>query len=1082
MKLSHVVTVLVGVFLIVLIAPLSQFLTMMTVNLDLETASPVGWAVGIVFSIVLVLAVLRFLKPIVGKANLVILYTMLTISVPVMNIGMVRQCFLTMNAVMREYLGQGTSTYRTAYNVLSEDWFPLVPTREGVAYNKADRLLRLLRDNDVIKQREEARRKATSALLLESQRLTLLEQAEEARENAPDSERKEQLKTLLRDVPPQEAAKVLALAEPEALESLELEGALRDLAAQAEEDEPELPRTRTAADVQAAEKAVMEQLSKPGQRLARAIMREADRLDAIAAGRTAGQAEPSEEEIEELAERIRLMGPDQLEKIIEMAQQDAEGTRGAKVGEALERMGLRELLYRRKEQLDAQSEAAAEVLPGLLEDTSEFAASLLPMNYDNLDPDSRDRIDFTVEGLDQQRRSELMEQKQWIEEHLDEVRGKVNALSSSDYRSVVDGLSADYLSRYQQMEDAEFDHLRNSFVYRLTRQERQAIRRQDGSGGTPDQNLDGFNDSLWRTLEEQRRKQNMPWKQNVRTLFRDLPWHLWVRPMVMWGLLFTAIFLFLMCVAEWLRRKWVERENLAFPLVDVADGIIRHDWELEVAVDPREPPKRRMEFNPIFLLGLGIGLIWLTAEAAGHYGLVSKEYIAEYNVSSEVFKTGALKSMDKVQLVLSPIVIGIAFLVSLEISFSVWVLFFVYSIIIFFVNISMDQVPQDSVYTGWGAGRMFPFPMEQMLGAVVAFTAVTLYKSFRLGRRQDSVAEAEYFIPRRLNLVGLILLPVAILLLLWNMGFSPASSWFLALFGLLVMAQTIAAARVRAETGLPTHHCSYEYTKFPMVFGLTGATGAKAYALFANIVFLPLTLLFRTLPQHLENIELARRNKVKYRTIAVAGLAAFLVALSVGMLSFLAFSYYYGSEFYAGADAGVSGQGPTSSQGLAHYPLWVSHFLGEVGLDQFTDPHWVRIHFMMIGAGALLLLTFLRNRFLRFPFHPLGYMLLLLSVYYEWVSPYYKGGSGVVKETSWLWGSVLVAWVVKKLVVKYGGMYSYKRAKPFFIGLVVGAVMCIFLWNCVDLIASISAELGEVGTEGVLKEFQDNIPYSPSVY
>lgn len=1081
MKLSHVVTVLVGVFIIALIAPLSQFLTVMTVNLDLETATPVGWAVGIVFSIVLALAVLRFLKRFVGKANLVILYTMLTISVPVMNLGMVRPTFLSMNAVMREYFVEGNSTYRTAYNVLNESWFPLVPTEKGLAWNKADRLLRLLRDDEAVRQKEEVRRLATSALLLESQRLVLLEQAEQAREQVPTSEQIEQLKALAEELSPQQSQQVLSEAEAEALEALDLGEPLREQAEQLDQDEPESVETQPSQD-EAGEPVEPEELSESAQRLLEALVEEAQRLDRVRAGEAAAQAEPTDEEVEELTENIRLMGVDQLRRTVELAKTDEEGTRTAKVGEALERLGLMELLEQRYEQARESSDEAAETLPDLLVHTSEFAASLLPENYDSLDPNSKDRIDFTLEGLDEDRRSELMARKQWLQERFEDIRVKVTALGSSDYRSVLDGLSARYLRDYEQMSDEQFDHLRNSFIYRLTRQERQALRSQDGTGGTPDQNLDGFNDSLWRSLEEQRLKQDVPWRENVRILFRDLPWHLWVRPMVMWGLLFTSIFLFLMCMAEWLRRKWIERENLAFPLVDVADGIIRHDWELETAVDPREPPKRRMQFNPLFLLGMGIGLIWLSAEAAGHYGLASKEYVAAYNISDKVFETGVLKQMDKVQLVLSPIVIGIAFLVSLEVSFSVWALFLIYSIVLFFTNISMDQVPKDSVYAGWAAGRMFPFPMEQMLGAVVAFTAVTLYKSFRLGRRQGVAADTEHFIPKRLNMVGLIVLPVAILLLLWNMGFSPASSWFLALFGLLVMAQTIAAARVRAETGLPTHHSSYEYTKFPMVFGLTGATGAKTYALFVNIVFLPMTLLFRTLGQHLENIELARRNKLKYKTIAVAGLVAFLVALSVGMLSFLAFSHYYGSEFYAGADAGVSGQGPTNSQGLAHYPLWVAHFLGEVGLDQFTEPHWVRIHFILIGAGVLLLLTFLRNRFLRFPFHPLGYMLLLLSVYYEWVSPYYKGGSGIVKETSWLWGSVLVAWVVKKLVVKYGGMYSYKRAKPFFIGLVVGAVMCIFAWNCVDLVASIAAEFGEAGTEGTLKQFLDHPPYSPSVY
>ena len=63
---------------------------------------------------------------------------------------------------------------------------------------------------------------------------------------------------------------------------------------------------------------------------------------------------------------------------------------------------------------------------------------------------------------------------------------------------------------------------------------------------------------------------------------------------------------------------------------------------------------------------------------------------------------------------------------------------------------------------------------------------------------------------------------------------------------------------VRAETGLPTHHTTYEFAKLPLIFGLTGFTGATVYTRFITLAFLPVTLLFRTLPQQLENLELSR--------------------------------------------------------------------------------------------------------------------------------------------------------------------------------------------------------------------------------
>ena len=167
---------------------------------------------------------------------------------------------------------------------------------------------------------------------------------------------------------------------------------------------------------------------------------------------------------------------------------------------------------------------------------------------------------------------------------------------------------------------------------------------------------------------------------------------------------------------------------------------------------------------------------------------------------------------------------------------------------------------------------------------------------------------------------------------------------------------------------------------------------------------------------------------------------------------------------------------------IAHYPLWVSHFTGEEGLDKFTQVHAIRMWFILIGVGIFGLLTFLRGRFLKFPLHPIGYLLFLLSLFFNFISPYYRGAEGVdVSETSLIWGSALVAWLLKSLIIKYGGMNSYKAMKPFFIGLVVGSVFAIFAWNCGDLIVSLLSADG-TASGGVFDWFTGKPPYSPSVY
>jgi hypothetical protein len=71
----------------------------------------------------------------------------------------------------------------------------------------------------------------------------------------------------------------------------------------------------------------------------------------------------------------------------------------------------------------------------------------------------------------------------------------------------------------------------------------------------------------------------------------------------------------------------------------------------------------------------------------------------------------------------------------------------------------------------------------------------------------------------------------------------------------------------------------------------------------------------------------------------------------------------------------------------------------------------------------VLLFTFLRHRFARWPFHPL--IFLVLGTY----------------QSQHLAFSFLVGWAIKKSATKYGGASLYRKLRPLMIGLVAGEVL-----------------------------------------
>jgi hypothetical protein len=82
------------------------------------------------------------------------------------------------------------------------------------------------------------------------------------------------------------------------------------------------------------------------------------------------------------------------------------------------------------------------------------------------------------------------------------------------------------------------------------------------------------------------------------------------------------------------------------------------------------------------------------------------------------------------------------------------------------------------------------------------------------------------------------------------------------------------------------------------------------------------------------------------------------------------------------------------------------------------------------AAGMLVVavLTALRLRFLWWPLHPIGY-----AAANTWTM-------------AWLWFPCLLMWVLKGLILRYGGLRLYRRWLPFFLGLILGDYLAGALW------------------------------------
>jgi hypothetical protein len=99
--------------------------------------------------------------------------------------------------------------------------------------------------------------------------------------------------------------------------------------------------------------------------------------------------------------------------------------------------------------------------------------------------------------------------------------------------------------------------------------------------------------------------------------------------------------------------------------------------------------------------------------------------------------------------------------------------------------------------------------------------------------------------------------------------------------------------------------------------------------------------------------------------------------------------------------------------------------------EAFTNPASVSLPAIAaLGSGMLVtfLLSAMRLRFLWWPLHPVGYMVANV-----WGS-------------QWWWGPLFVAWFLKSLVIRYGGLRLYQKTVPLAIGVIVGNQVTDTIW------------------------------------
>lgn len=476
-------------------------------------------------------------------------------------------------------------------------------------------------------------------------------------------------------------------------------------------------------------------------------------------------------------------------------------------------------------------------------------------------------------------------------------------------------------------------------------------------------------------------------------------WGLWMPQMAVWiGFMLASAFATL-CVVSILRRQWVDRERLAFPTV-----------ALPLALMEDKTPLFR---QPLFWIGATIPFAFtmMNTIALNDPRLPLISLRADTNLQ-DYMTSPPWNAIGRTPLSYYPFVIGIAYLIPVDVTFSSWFFFFVTRV----ENILGAVLNIDAGMSG-SPRATFPFIGQQGAGAFLALTLVSLWLSrsyFKeilakaFGEPSD-IDDSDEPLTYRGAFIGLGIAAAFMMGFCIAGGMQPILAFLLVTLGLIYM---VAATRIRAETGNawlfgPDVDVNHLMTR-------TLGTGFLTPQDLTVLAYMRpaignFDMRCMPMPHQFDAMKMADTAGVSRRRLLWAICFGTIFGLTASFIIALTIWHGYGAE--AKTDAWRTSQGRVPFDNLVSL------------LRNPLQPDWRGM--LAIGFGFLFtaFLMVMRGYFLWWPFHPVGYAI---------------ANTNTMSST---WLPFLIAWLVKLLVLRYGGAKLYRQSLPFFFGLIAGDLL-----------------------------------------
>lgn len=477
---------------------------------------------------------------------------------------------------------------------------------------------------------------------------------------------------------------------------------------------------------------------------------------------------------------------------------------------------------------------------------------------------------------------------------------------------------------------------------------------------------------------------------------RSVPWRAWLTPLLVWTPFWFALYWLTLGLGAILAHRWEREERLLYPLVQVP---------LEVVED--EPLRTApLLHSPLMWIGFTFALLLYSLKGAHAYWPALPDINLQR--TTETVLGAPWSAFNRVPIHFYPEMVGIAYLLTLEVGFSLW-FFYWFRRVQEFIRLAVG------VKTAH-----YDFFKYQTIGGY-AVLAVSLLWSARahlrrvlavtLGSLRPGPDAADADEPYRPALLGF--LGALAFIIWWCSYFGMSVGWALVQYAALPLVAMVVA-RVVCEAGMFIYSSPFRINE--SIFEMAGTERVGA----ANITLLTMTSWAQirstatmNLAAVMQSLKLGSEARAPRAQVLMVAMAAVVVAILCAHVTSI-YVIYTWSVPKLGWWPSASSLGTTTR--LAMYlrtPM------------EMAPADWIGLS---LGGALTWGLVVLRRRFVWWPLHPLGYVAWL-----GWPIDRY-------------WMSIFLGWLWKYTVVRFGGYRAFTRLRPLAFGLILGVSVVLTAW------------------------------------